>query len=180
MEIQHLPVMSRFGPLSGAVGFHWDHADTAGLSFEGDSLLEPAETESFAGFWFEELEASDRLSFQTALRVESASVDGTGYASIADPEDPVFFTGTRTFVPVSGGLGALYDFGNNTVFRLNGQAVERAPAAAELFSKGAHHASNTFEIGNPFLDEEKAQTLEVGLKRPAPVPLRRQRLLHEL
>lgn len=167
MEIQHLPVMSRFGPLSGAVGFHWDHADTAGLSFEGDSLLEPAETESFAGFWFEELEASDRLSFQTALRVESASVDGTGYASIADPEDPVFFTGTRTFVPVSGGLGALYDFGNNTVFRLNGQAVERAPAAAELFSKGAHHASNTFEIGNPFLDEEKAQTLEVGLKRPA-------------
>lgn len=167
VEIQHTPVMSRFGPLSGAIGFHWDHADTAGLSFEGDSLLEPADTESFAGFWFEELEASDQWRFQTALRVESASVDGTGYASIADPADPVVFSGKRTFVPVSGGLGALYDLGNNTIFRLNGQAVERAPAAAELFSKGAHHASNTFEIGNPFLNEEKAQTLEVGLKRPA-------------
>lgn len=167
MEIQHMPVMSRYGPLRGAVGFHWDHADTAGLSFEGDSLLEPADTESFAGFWFEELEASDRWRFQAALRVESASVDGTGYSSIADPDAPVVYSGKRSFAPVSGGLGALYDLGNNTVLRLNGQAVERAPAAAELFSKGAHHASNTFEIGNPFLNEEKAQTIELGLKRPA-------------
>ncbi|WP_159079968.1 TonB-dependent receptor [Methyloceanibacter sp. wino2] len=166
MEIQHSPVMSRYGEVRGAVGVHWDHADTAGLSYEGDSLLEPADTESIAGFWFEELEASDRWRFQTALRVESASVDGFGYSSIADPEAPVVYRGDRTFVPVSGGLGALYDLGNNTVLRLNGQAVERAPAAAELFSKGAHHASNTFEIGNPFLNEEKAQTIELGLKRP--------------
>ena len=167
IEIQHTPAISRFGPLSGAIGFHWDHADTAGLSNEGDSLLEPVDAESFAGYWFEELEASDRWRFQTALRVEGASVDGTGYSSIDDPAAPVIFTGKRSFVPVSGGLGALYELGNNTVFRLNGQAVERAPAAAELFSKGAHHASNTFEIGNPFLNEEKAQTLEVGLKRTA-------------
>lgn len=166
MEIQHSPVMTKFGPLHGAVGAHWDNADTTGLSFEGDSLLEPANTESFAGFWFEELEASSRLRFQTALRIEGANVDGTGFSSIADPEAPVLYSGTRSFVPVSGGLGALYDLGNNTMLRLNGQAVERAPAAAELFSKGMHEATGTFEIGNPFLNEEKAQTIELGLKRP--------------
>ncbi|MFO7478042.1 MAG: TonB-dependent receptor [Methyloceanibacter sp.] len=165
LEIQHRPVASHFGPLSGAIGVQWDHADTKGIAFEADSLLEPYNAESIAGFWFEELEANARLRLQLALRVEGASVDGTGFSSIADPEAPVVFNGTRSFVPVSGGLGALYDLGNNTVFRLNGQAVERAPAGPELFSKGLHEATGTFEIGNPFLDEEKAQTLELGVKR---------------
>lgn len=165
LEIQHRPVASRFGPLSGAIGVQWDHANTKGIAFEADSLLEPYNTESIAGFWFEELEANARLRLQLALRVEEASVDGTGFSSIADPEAPVVFSGTRSFVPVSGGLGALYDLGNNTVLRLNGQAVERAPAGPELFSKGIHEATGTFEIGNPFLDEEKAQTLELAVKR---------------
>ena len=42
------------------------------------------------------------------------------------------------------------------VARLTGQYVERAPADAELLSKGMHEATGTFEIGNPFLNEEKA------------------------
>ena len=166
LEVQHRPVGTQFGPLSGAVGVQWDHADTKGISFEGDSLLEPYDAESIAGFWFEELEASALLRLQVALRVEGASVDGTGFSNIDDPEAPVVFRGQRDFVPVSGGLGALYDLGNDTVLRLNGQAVERAPAGAELFSKGLHEATGTFEIGNPFLNEEKAQTLEIGVKRP--------------
>ncbi|MEM8643993.1 MAG: TonB-dependent receptor [Pseudomonadota bacterium] len=166
VEIQHRAVESRFGPLAGAIGVQWDHADTKGISFEGDSLLEPYDAESFAGFWFEELEASSRLRLQFAIRVEGASVDGTGFSSFEDLDAPVIFRGERTFTPVSGGLGALYDLGNDTVLRLNGQAVERAPAGAELFSKGIHEATGTFEIGSPFLNEEKAQTLEIGLKRP--------------
>ena len=165
MEIQHRPAATRFGALAGAIGVQWDHAETAGIAFEADSLLEPFNAESIAGFWFEELEANDRLRLQLALRVEGASVDGTGFSSIADPEAPVVFNGKRSFVPVSGGLGALYDLGDNTVLRLNGQAVERAPAGPELFSKGIHEATGTFEIGSPFLDEEKAQTLELGVKR---------------
>jgi len=36
---------------------------------------------------------------------------------------------------------------------------------AELFSKGVHEATGTFEIGNPNLDIEKAETIEFGLKR---------------
>ncbi len=165
LEVQHLPVASRWGPLSGAVGLHWNHRDLRGQSFEGDSLLEPVDGESFAGFWFEELQASDRLRLQTAIRVEGAAVDGTGWSNIDDPEAPVVFSGERSFVPVSGGLGALYELGNNIVLQLNGQAVERAPAAAELFSKGMHEATRTFEIGNPFLDKERAQTIEAGFKR---------------
>jgi iron complex outermembrane receptor protein len=166
LEVQHRPVESRFGPLSGAIGVQWDHADTKGIAFDADSLLEPFDAQSVAGFWFEELEANPRLRLQFALRVEGASVNGTGLSNIDDREAPVIFRGQRDFVPVSGGLGALYDLDNDTVLRLNGQAVERAPAGAELFSKGIHEATGTFEIGNPFLNEEKAQTLEIGLTRP--------------
>jgi iron complex outermembrane receptor protein len=77
----------------------------------------------------------------------------------------VLFSGERSFAPVSGGLGLLYELNHGVVFRLNGQSVERAPDAAELLSKGMHEATGTFEIGNPFLDKEKANTIEAGLKR---------------
>jgi outer membrane receptor protein involved in Fe transport len=66
---------------------------------------------------------------------------------------------------LSGGLGFLYDLPFATVARLNGQYVERAPDAAELFSKGMHEATGTFEVGNPFLTKEKAATVEAGLKK---------------
>ena len=36
---------------------------------------------------------------------------------------------------------------------------------AELFSKGVHEATGTFEIGDPNLVKEKARTVEIGLKR---------------
>jgi iron complex outermembrane receptor protein len=75
------------------------------------------------------------------------------------------FQGERSFTPLSGGLGFLYDLPFATVARLNGQYVERAPDAAELFSKGMHEATGTFEIGNPFLTKEKAATVEAGLKK---------------
>jgi iron complex outermembrane receptor protein len=51
------------------------------------------------------------------------------------------------------------------VARLTAQYVERAPADAELFSKGVHEATGTFEIGNPFLEKEAAKTIELGFRK---------------
>jgi iron complex outermembrane receptor protein len=45
--------------------------------------------------------------------------------------------------------------------------LERAPDATELFYKGPHDSTGTFEIGNPNLSVERANTLEIGLKRAA-------------
>ena len=51
---------------------------------------------------------------------------------------------------------------------------------AELFSKGVHEATETFEIGNPFLTKEKAQTFELGFRKAdGPVPLRCLGVLHQ-
>jgi iron complex outermembrane receptor protein len=165
VEIQHLPVATSMGGLTGAVGIHVDNRKTRGESFEGDSLLEPAHTQSAALFWFEELALSNALRLQAATRVERTTVDGLGWSDVADPAAPIIFAGERAFVPVSGGLGLLYALPFGVEARLNGQYVERAPDAAELFSKGMHEATGTFEIGNPFLTEEKASTVEIGLKK---------------
>ena len=51
------------------------------------------------------------------------------------------------------------------VASVNAQYVERAPASPELYSRGAHDATATFEIGDPALKKERARTIEAGLRR---------------
>lgn len=170
VEIQHLPVGTMFGDMNGAIGVHWGNRRTRGQSFEGESLLEPAHTRSLAGFWFEELDLNRWLRLQAAARIEHTTVDGRGWAEFAEHGHAFHahdFEGRRSFTPLSGSLGMLYELPFSTVARLTGQYVERAPEAAELFSKGLHEATGTFEVGNPFLDIEKAATLEAGLKKAA-------------
>jgi iron complex outermembrane recepter protein len=159
VEVQHLPVMTELGELRGAVGVQFGHKRTTAVSFEGDGLLDPATTSNTAVFWFEELQLTRRLRLQAATRIEQAALDGTGLDGLV----PTAFE--RRFMPISASVGALYDLPGGVVARLTGQYVERAPADAELFSKGVHEATGTFEIGNPFLSEEKAQTVELGFRK---------------
>jgi iron complex outermembrane receptor protein len=165
LEAQHSPVPTALGTLTGAVGGQLGHRDLEAQSFEGDSLLAPAETDTVAAFWFEELEVTQRLRLQGAARIEHSRADGTGLADISDPSNPVLFSGAKSFTPLSASAGLLYELPLGVVARLTGQYVERAPDAAELFSKGAHDATSTFEIGNPLLEKEKARTAELGFKR---------------
>jgi len=172
IELQHLPTGTLLGQLNGAFGIQLGKRRTRGQSFEGESLLEPAHTQSASAFLFEELSLSERLRFQTALRIEHATVDGTGWEEFhGDAHDDHghfhghTIEGARSFTPLSASLGLLYELPTQTVARLTGQYVERAPEAAELFSKGMHEATGTFEVGNPFLREEKAATAEIGLKK---------------
>lgn len=163
-ELQHQTVATPLGDLTGAIGVQWGHRRIEGLSLEGDSLLEPATTDMIAGFWFEELEVAANLRLQFAARIEHNEVDGDG---ITDPlgASPAVERFSRSFMPISGSLGLLYEFSAGVVGRATGQYVERAADAAELFSKGVHEATGTFEIGNPLLATEKATAFELGLKR---------------
>lgn len=174
-EVQHVPVATSFGAMSGAVGVHLVNRKTSGLVPDpdaGESLLEPAHTQSVAAFWFEELQLSRNMMLQAAARIEHTTVDGSGWEEFhghLHGDHGHFhghaFAGEQNFTPVSGSLGMLYRLPGDMVARLNGSYVERAPDAAELFSKGMHEATGTFEVGNPFLDVEKATTAEIGLKK---------------
>ncbi len=165
-EVQHLPVLTALGELRGAAGVHWGRKRQAGFGVGEpvDGLLDPAARQTMvAGFLFEELEVTKRLRLQAAGRIESNHADGTGV------EDPLVATDaaqfSRSFTPLSGSLGLLYELPLGVVARVTAQHTERAPDIGELFSKGVHEATETFEIGNPNLRVETAQTIEFGLKR---------------
>ena len=164
VEIQHQPVETSLGALSGAVGIQISNRETTGLSLEsGENLLEPSTTRHVAGFIFEELQLTPLLRMQAAGRIEKAKVDGTG---VEDPfGTPAIVSREVDFTPVSASLGSLYEFPLGIVGRLTASYVERAPEAQELFSKGAHEATGTFEIGDANLGLEAASTIEAGFKR---------------
>jgi iron complex outermembrane receptor protein len=164
VEVQHLPFNTGLGELRGAIGTQLGRRKTAADSLEGDDLLAPANTKSIAAFVFEELQVTKQLRLQAAARIEHTDVDGTGLVLTA-PNAGDEITAERTFKPFSASGGILYELPLGVVARLTGQYVERAPADAELFSKGVHEATQTFEIGNPFLAKEKAQTIELGFRK---------------
>jgi iron complex outermembrane receptor protein len=168
VEAQLQPVKTALGDLRGAIGTQWYHRDLSAAGADG-ILLSPSTTQSTAGFIFEELQATSKLRFQAAARIELDNVSGTAATFppnfLPPPDDPDLSAARSTFVPRSVSLGMLYDLPYGVVARLTGQHVERAPDATELFYKGPHDSTATFEIGNPNLTIESANTVEAGLKR---------------
>ncbi len=168
LEVQHQPLRTAFGELRGAAGAQLGEKRVRGFGVDEpvDGLIDPAAgAESVAAFLFEELKVARDLRLQAAARIESVHSRGTG-VDLDDPIDPLApFAARRSFAPKSASLGLLYQLPYGVVARLTGQYTERAPDVAELFSKGVHEATGTFEIGNPNLGIEKAETVEFGLKR---------------
>lgn len=166
VEVQHLPVGTVLGELRGAVGVQTGRKRIAGFGVEEpvDGLIDPAARQRFlAAFIFEELEVTKRLRLQAAARIETKKSDGTGVEEPDIPSEPVRLE--RSFRPVGVSAGALYELPLAVVARVTAQYAERGPDVGELFSKGVHEATGTFEIGNPNLALEKARTVELGFKR---------------
>jgi iron complex outermembrane recepter protein len=168
VEAQLQPVQTSLGELRGAVGTQWYDRRLSAAGEDG-ILLPPAHTQSMAAFIFEELQLSKKLRFQAAARIENDDVDGTASTFppnfLPPPDDPTIAPSMRRFLPISGSIGFLYDLPLGVVARLTGQHVERAPDATELFYKGPHDSTQTFEIGTPGLIIEQGNTAEIGFKR---------------
>ena len=184
VELQHVPVFTAFGKLTGAVGIQADRTQL-GTSGDAGGLLAPTETRTIAGYLFEQLDLGNGLRVQAAGRQEGSRVAGTatsypvGYLPTFSPTsefgvdgnpvlgaDPTDSYGRRRkFDPKSAALGVLQDLPFGFVASLNGQYVERAPSAPELYSRGSHDATGTFEIGDPNLKLERARTIELGIRK---------------
>ncbi|WP_187830460.1 TonB-dependent receptor [Siccirubricoccus phaeus] len=169
-ELQHVPVTTGLGELNGSIGvsFEQERLRTTGEFFE---FLPPAQTDRYAGYVFEELTLAPGWRLQGAARIEFVRVDGStatfpgGNLPLSADQELENITRRRNFTPVSVSLGLLHDLPWAMQLRLTGQYVQRAPSAAELYSRGAHDASGTFDIGDPNLGMESAGTLELGLMR---------------
>ncbi|MGE8623565.1 zinc piracy TonB-dependent receptor ZnuD [Acinetobacter schindleri] len=64
---------------------------------------------------------------------------------------------------VSASAAANWEFAPNYKLSVVGSHQQRLPLAQELYADGLHFATNTYEVGNPDLDKETSNNLELGL-----------------
>ena len=158
-ELMHRAI----GPFTGAAGVQLRNRQIVAAG-EGGELLAPTETDAVAGFIFEEMPLGERLKLQLGGRVEHVDVSGRAL-DVTVPLAPFDYAVSRSFTPVSGSAGLVLPVDGGFVFGLTVQHVERAPDALELFSKGPHEATETFELGDPTLGKEKALAVELTARR---------------
>src|SRR4051795_8709620 len=174
IETQLMPFNARFAEVTTAFGFQAGHQeltapspDDPGALFNG--LWDPNRNYRVAGYVFNEFKFSEQTRAQIAGRIEHVELHGSTPDFPADflPDGTPQTSTVRnpSFTPKSGSIGLLQDLPGGMVGSITAQYVERAPKAAELFSRGAHDATATFDIGNPNLGIETAKSVEVGLRK---------------
>ncbi|OAF08664.1 TonB-dependent receptor [Bradyrhizobium neotropicale] len=179
-EVQLMPFNARFAEVTTAFGVQVGHQeltapspDNPGTLFNG--LWDPNNSTRVAGYVFNEFKFTEATRAQIAGRIEHVELHGTmpNFPAdfLPDGTPQAGIPRNTSFTPKSGSIGLLQDLPGGMVGSITAQYVERAPKAAELFSRGAHDATSTFDIGNPNLSIETAKSVEMGLRK-ATGPLR--------
>jgi iron complex outermembrane receptor protein len=174
VEVQLMPFNARFATVTSAFGLQAGHQqltapspDDAGALFNG--LYDPNNNTRVAGYSFNEFRFTDTTKAQIAGRIEHVELHGSTPNFPADflPDgNPQFSTARNpSFTPVSGSVGLLQNLPYDLVGSVTAQYVQRVPKPAELFSRGPHDATGTFDIGNPNLTIETAKSIEAGLRK---------------
>src|SRR5882762_2274230 len=180
VEVQLMPFNARFATVTTAFGLQAGHQeltapspDDPGTLFNG--LWDPNRNTREAAYVFNEFKFTDQTKAQIAGRIEHVDLFGSTPDFPADflPDGNPQTSIARNlhFTPKSGSVGLLQNLPYDLVGSITAQYVERAPKPAELFSRGPHDATATFDIGNPNLTIETAKSVEIGLRR-ATGPLR--------
>jgi iron complex outermembrane receptor protein len=180
VEVQLMPFNLRFATVTTAFGLQAGHQeltapspDDPGTLFNG--LWDPNRNTREAGYVFNEFKFTETTKAQIAGRIEHVDLFGSTPDFPADflpdgnPQTSI--ARNLNFTPKSGSVGLIQNLPYDLVGSITAQYVERAPKPAELFSRGAHDATATFDIGNPNLTIETAKSVEIGLRR-ATGPLR--------
>jgi iron complex outermembrane recepter protein len=136
-----------------ALGAQLQDRDFSALG-EGGDFMFPAGMKSVAVFGFTEARLAARLNMQLGARVEYVDMGGTPVSGKAD----------RSFTPLSASIGLVLDASESTRLGFTLSSAARAPALTELFARGPHDAPATYEIGDPGLDTERANSLEATVR----------------
>ena len=137
----------------------WDRNGTALYYTDDFTVSAPSnpnitgeESSRIAVFLAEQYDLNDETTLNAGIRWESISRD---YEGTADLDDSIFSASGG----ISHDLGELWNVSGNVSYS------ERTPDTAELYSDGAHHSTESFEIGNPNLDTESAVGFEVIVRK---------------
>ena len=146
VEISHTPI----GVFNGVIGTQFGYRD---FSAAGDEAIVPkTNTETFAIFILEETDIAENVHFEIGGRYENNESNPDNASSVS-------------FDLYSVSSGIHWHFTEELALGLNLGRSQRAPAAEELFSNGAHHATGTFERGLSTLGEETANNIDLTLAR---------------
>ncbi|MGN8549868.1 TonB-dependent receptor [Bradyrhizobium sp. 13971] len=174
VEVQMMPFNARFATVTTAFGVQAGHQeltapspDDPGSLFNG--LWSPNNNNRVAGYVFNEFKFTDSTKAQIAGRIEHVDLHGSmpNFPAdyLPDGAPQISIARNPSYTPVSGSIGLLQNLPGDLVGSITAQYVERAPKPAELFSRGAHDATATFDIGNPNLTIETAKSVEIGLRK---------------
>jgi iron complex outermembrane receptor protein len=146
---------------------------TSGIQFLGQNVqlsgdekyLPDSRNRQFGLFTLQSV-VRGKIRFEGGLRIESAHLDADEDEQIAANGGPVGASSiSRSFTPVSGSLGANYEFVSGWRAGLSLSHSERAPAIDEVFANGPHGGSETFEKGDPTIKKEAGNSVELSVHR---------------
>lgn len=146
IELRHEPIAG----FDGALGVQAGSREFSAVGEE--AFVPPVDSDTFGLFWVGQRELGD-YEFETGLRWEK-----TDYA----PTTPG--VGDKDFDNLSASFGLVRSLTDELTVSALIDIANRAPTIEELFSNGPHLATQSFEIGDPSLQEEgvTAFTLSAG------------------
>ncbi|MEL7058838.1 MAG: TonB-dependent receptor [Acidobacteriota bacterium] len=136
---------------TGSFGLQLEQEEVEAIGEE--AFIPPSEADTLGLFTFQELKRGP-VRWQFGARWETSDVDAE-----ASPD--------RSFDGISASVGAVWDFADDWQLAASLSRSTKLPNAEELFANGAHVAVQTFEIGDPDLDEEVSNSLDLTLRRTA-------------
>lgn len=134
--------------IAGSFGVQVSQREFAAIGEE--AFVEPVDTDSFGVFYVGEVSLG-AFQLEGGVRFENVDHDPTANRS-------------RDFNLSAVSLGLIRPIGDFWTISAQVDQSSRAPVAEELYSDGAHLATNSYEIGDSSLDKEEATNISASLQ----------------
>lgn len=154
IELQHEPIAG----FKGVVGLQTSQRKFSTIGEE--AYVQPTVTRKTGLFALEEYRLNDWYGdwrFEAALRHERQTAEALASGSAGGTE--------RSHNGTSASLGAVWKFTPGYQVGTSFTRASRAPSAEELYARGLHMATSTYERGNANLRSETSQNIDLSLKK---------------
>ena len=149
IELAHQPVAG----WRGRLGMQTDGSTVQALNLEdpNESTVPRTRSNSTAAFIVEETDIGS-VRLNAGARIEQVGRRPNGNTN-------------RNFSLGSASFGALWGFTPGYALGSTLSLAQRAPTTEELYSGGAHHPTETFDIGSSSLKKETSQNIDLSLQK---------------
>jgi iron complex outermembrane receptor protein len=154
LELEHKPI----GMVKGTGGFQSANSQFTALG-KGRQIVPKSDIEAYSLFDVESFSVGDvtvslggRAEWQTITPDTSDNANRQVKVKIAE------------YLPISGSASALWKITDQQQLSLGFTHSQRAPQIQELFSDGFHDATHSYERGNPNLNKELSNNLDLAYR----------------